>query len=168
MNYISAVDWHPVTNRILSSSHDRTIMVWNFDKMSNSWQHEMVILNIKVAVLDAKWGKRGDKFAAGTGSKLVCTGFWCTESNWWQCKSMRDHKSSVVSTRLDNSGLFMISGSLDLKVIISSAYIDKVDDNITDFEAPLQKVYYTILKIFNKPVVSPRNHINKLYPQRMG
>lgn len=140
MNYISAVDWHPETNRILSSSHDRTIMIWDYDEKTNTWQNEMAILNIKVAVLDAKWGKRGDKFAAGTGSKLVCTGFWCSESKWWQCKSMKDHKSSVICVRLDSSGLFMISGSLDMKVIISSAYIEKVDEGITETGTPLQIV----------------------------
>ena len=128
MSYISAVDWHPITNRIISSSHDRTIMIWNLEEKTNVWSQEMAILNIKVAVLDVKWGKKGNKFAAGTGSKLVCTGFWCSDSKWWQCKNMKEHKSSVVSVRLDNSGLFMISGSLDLKVIISSAYIDKLDD----------------------------------------
>lgn len=88
----------------------------------------MAILNIKVAVLDVKWGKKGNKFVAGTGSKLVCTGVWCSDSNWWQCKNMKEHKSSVVSVSLDNSGLFVISGSLDLHVIISSAYVDKIDD----------------------------------------
>ncbi len=116
-------------------------MIWDYDAKINAWQHEMAILNIKVAVLDAKWGKIGNKFSAGTGSKLVCTGFYCNESKWWQCKSMKDHKSSVVCVRLDSSGLFMISGSLDLKVIISSAYIDKIDDSITEFDTPLQKVY---------------------------
>jgi len=103
-------------------------MIWNLEENTNKWNHEMAILNIKVAVLDVKWGKKGNKFAAGTGSKLVCTGFWCSDSNWWQCKNMKEHKSSVVSVCLDESGLFVISGSLDLKVIISSAYIDKIDD----------------------------------------
>jgi len=123
-------------------------MIWNYDAKTNTWQHEMAILNVKVAVLDAKWGKRGDKFAAGTGSKLVCTGFWCEESKWWQCKSMKDHKSSVVSVRLDSSGLFMISGSLDMKVIISSAYIDKVDEGVTESGTPLQIVINKFKNIF--------------------
>lgn len=137
MNYISAVDWHPETNRILSSSHDRTIMIWDFDSNSNKWQNQMAILNIKVAVLDAKWGKKGNKFAAGTGNKLACTGFLCKESGWWQCKSMNKHRSSVVSVILDSTELFMISGSLDLKVLISSAYIDEIDEGITGIETSL-------------------------------
>ena len=112
-------------------------MIWNLEEKTNTWSHEMAILNIKVAVLDVKWGKKGNKFAAGTGSKLVCTGFWCSDSNWWQCKNMKEHKSSVTTVALDNSGLFVISGSLDLHVIISSAFIDKIDEgetSTTNFE----------------------------------
>ena len=103
----------------------------------------MAILNIKVAVLDVKWGKKGNKFVAGTGSNLVCTGFWCNDSNWWQCKNMKEHKSSVTSVSLDDSGLFVISGSLDLKVFISSAYIDKIDDaeNSTSVFEKVNKFY---------------------------
>lgn len=99
----------------------------------------MAILNIKVAVLDVKWGKKGNKFVAGTGSKLVCTGFWCNESKWWACKNMKEHKSSVATVCLDDSGLFVISGSLDLKVIISSAFVEEID-NVDNGIAPFEKV----------------------------
>jgi hypothetical protein len=114
-------------------------MIWNLEEKTKNWSHEMAILNIKVAVLDVKWGKKGNKFVAGTGTKLVCTGFWCSDSNWWQCKNMKEHKSSVVSVCLDDSGLFVISGSLDLKVMISSAYVEKIDDG-ENCVAPFEKV----------------------------
>lgn len=109
----------------------------------------MAILNIKVAVLDVKWGKKGNKFAAGTGSKLVCTGFWCSDSNWWQCKNMKEHKSSVNSVCLDNSGLFVISGSLDLHVIISSAFIDKIDEGETSTNGLEISPHGTVLMNFS-------------------
>lgn len=32
LSYVSALDWHPVTNRIISSSHDRCIMIWNLEE----------------------------------------------------------------------------------------------------------------------------------------
>lgn len=44
---------------------------------------------------------------------------------------MKDHKSSVTCARFDNSGLFVISGSTDLKVYISSSYIPDIDDKHT-------------------------------------
>ena len=87
---------------------------------------------------------KGNKFAAGTGSKLVCTGYYSSEEGWWHCKNMKDHKSSVVSARLDSSGLFMISGSIDLQVIISSAFIEGIDDEILEFSAPFNKVFKKI------------------------
>jgi len=30
-----------------------------------------------------KWSVRGDKFSVGTGSKLVSTGYFEDEVNWW-------------------------------------------------------------------------------------
>jgi len=85
-----------------------------------------------VSVLDVKWSKRGDKFSACTGSKLVSTGYFAEETNWWTCVSMKDHKSSVICARFDHSGLFLVSGSTDLKVYISSAYLPDLDDKYSD------------------------------------
>jgi hypothetical protein len=104
------------------------------------------VLKNKVSVLDVKWSKRGDKFVATTGSKLVSTGYFSKELQWWTCQSMKDHKSSVTCARFDSSGLFIISGSTALKAIISSAYIPEVDDeyNYDDLPFELVNIYFTL------------------------
>ena len=81
LQYISAVDWHPQTNRIISSSHDRNILVWNLDSSKNIWNPELVFLKVKVSILDVKWSNRGDKFVATTGSRVVATGYYEKENN---------------------------------------------------------------------------------------
>ena len=128
LQYISAVDWHPVTNRIISSSHDRNILVWSFNSSKNVWVQELVNFKVKVSILDVKWSNRGDKFVATTGSKLVAAGYFEKEMNMWNCKAMKEHRSSVTCARFDNTGLFILSGSTDLKAYISSSYISEVDD----------------------------------------
>jgi actin related protein 2/3 complex subunit 1A/1B len=56
---VSGIDWHPVTNRIVTCSHDRNAFVWNFDSASNSWKPTVVILRINRAAMDVKWSPDG-------------------------------------------------------------------------------------------------------------
>ena len=135
--YISAVDWHPTTNKIISASYDRSIFIWTLDQSSNQWVNEVVNFNQSRAILDAKWNNRGDKFVCSTGSNLAGVGYFSKENNWWEVKTIKckiliiiAHKSSVNSVSLDNSGLFMISGGCDMKAYITSAYIPQIDDEI--------------------------------------
>jgi actin related protein 2/3 complex subunit 1A/1B len=147
LQYISAVDWHPQTNRIISSSHDRNILVWNLDSSKNIWNPELVFLKVKVSILDVKWSNRGDKFVATTGSRVVATGYYEKENKWWTCKIMKEHKSSVTCARFDASGLFILSGSTDLKAYISSSYMPEIDDMYLNEPKPFElvgKKYFNI------------------------
>lgn len=140
MQYICSVDWSAESNKIISSSHDRNIYVWSLNQTLNKWLPELVVYKTKVSVLDVKWSKRGDKFSATTGSKLVSTGYFSDETGWWTCQSMKEHKSSVTCARFDASGLFILSGSTDLKAYISSSYIQEIDDKYTYDKLPYNKV----------------------------
>jgi hypothetical protein len=44
-------------------------------------------------------------------------------------RNIKAHKSSVVTCEIDPSSLFVISGSTDLRVYVSSCYIPAVDDS---------------------------------------
>jgi actin related protein 2/3 complex, subunit 1A/1B len=153
LQYISAVDWHPQTNRIISSSHDRNILVWNFNSTKNSWNPELVNLKVKVSILDVKWSNRGDKFVATTGSKLVATGYYEKEFNMWNCKAMKEHRSSVTCARFDSTGLFILSGSTDLKAYISSSYMPELDDSYLNQFRPFELVRKIFNHIFSKTLV---------------
>jgi WD40 repeat protein len=143
LQYISAIDWHPKTNLIISSSHDRDILVWK--NQNNVWIPDLVNLKVKVSILDVKWNEKGDKFVATTGSKLVAVGYYANELDCWNCKSIKEHNSSVTCARFDSSGLFVISGSTDLKSYIFSAYIPEVDGDISNYKLPPLEL---VIKIF--------------------
>jgi actin related protein 2/3 complex subunit 1A/1B len=130
MLYICSVDWHPQTNRIISSSHDKNIFVWNYHSDTNTWKPEIVIFETKVSVLSVKWNTKGDKFVASTGCKIVGTGYYEVNNKWWTCKKMKEHYSAVTCSKIDNSGLFIISGSTDNRIYISSAYVKENDLDI--------------------------------------
>jgi WD40 repeat protein len=71
----------------MSGSYDRNIFIWNF--VDNKWVPELVVFSQKGSILDVKWSARGDKFSVATGSKLVSTGYYEDDVNWWTCKSMK-------------------------------------------------------------------------------
>jgi hypothetical protein len=95
---------------------------------------------VKVSILDIKWSNRGDKFVATTGSKIVATGYYDNENKWWTCMQMKEHKSSVTCARFDASGLFILSGSTDLKAYISSSYVPGLDDKYLNEPKPFELV----------------------------
>ena len=49
---ISAMDWHPETNFLVTCSHDRNAFVWNYDSAEDTWKQSQVILGIERAALD--------------------------------------------------------------------------------------------------------------------
>ncbi len=147
--YISGLDWCPETNRILSCSYDKTTFVW--DLTDKKWVPSNVVWTTKLGYLCCKWNKRGDKFCEGTSAKHLLIGYYNKKTNWWMCKAIKvpkkkddgaeetknkkekeetqnPHKSSVVACEIDPTSMFVLSGSTDLRVYVSSCYIPKIDD----------------------------------------
>ena len=129
--YVSGLDWNARTNEILSCSHDKTSFVWVYS--DKKWTPSNVVATTKLGYLCCKWNSRGDKFCEGTSAKHLFIGYYNTESNWWMGRNIKIHKSSVVCCEIDPSSLFVLSGSTDLRVYVSSCYIPSVDDShLTD------------------------------------
>jgi WD40 repeat protein len=124
-NYISGIDWNHTTNKILSCSYDKTSFV--FENTSNRWLPSSVVATTKLGFLCCKWNKKGDKFCEGTSAKHLFIGYFNTQSGWWMGRNIKCHKSSVVSCEIDGSSLYVISGSVDLRVFVSSCYLPDVD-----------------------------------------
>lgn len=130
MAYVSDLDWNANSNDILSCSHDKTMFVWECtDKAKNIWSSSNVVASTKLGFLCCKWNDRGDKFCAGTSSKNLYIGYYNGSTNWWMTKNIKAHHSSVCSCVIDPSSLYVISGSTDLRVSVSSCYLPDVDDN---------------------------------------
>ena len=151
--YISGLDWCPETNRLLSCSYDKTSFVW--DLKDNKWTPSNVVVTTKLGYLCCKWNKRGDKFCEGTSAKQLIIGYYNTDSQWWMGKPLKAlvekktkslHHSSVVTCEIDPTSLFVLSGSTDLKVCVTSCYLSEVDDKfLTDQTKPLVQEFGTVL-----------------------
>lgn len=126
--YISGLDWCPETNRILSCSYDKTVMIWEYNNQLHKWVPNNMNTTSKLGYLFCHWNTRGDKFVCGTSEKKLFMGYYSTSADWWTGRPIKGHKSSVVSARIDPSSLFIISGSTDMKVLVTSCYHPETDD----------------------------------------
>lgn len=130
-NVISALDWHPQTNLLLSASTDRAVIIW--DQIDGGTPRpQMGVLNEKKANLDASWSTKGDKFCVGSSSGIVYVGTYSSQANFWVAHGTKKekpiHKASVICTRFDPlSGRAVASCSLDGTIQITSCYKEEVD-----------------------------------------
>lgn len=149
LQYISGLDWNHVSNEILSCSHDKTALVWQFS--GGKWSSISVVApsNAELGYLCCKWNSRGDKFCTGTSAKQLFIGYYNPGTNWWHVINIKGHKSSVCCCEIDPTSLFVISGSTDMRVNVSSCYLPDVDDkNLTDATKPLAQKFGTVLYEF--------------------
>lgn len=145
--YVSCLDWHPETNNILSCSYDKTMYVWK--NTGENWETQNIVATTKLGFLTCKWNKRGDKFCAGTSAKHLFIGYFDSQNNWWATQNIKGHKASVTCCDIDSSSLFVISGSADKYVYVSSCYLPQVDDQfLTPETKPMAQKFGNIIYKF--------------------
>ena len=137
---IAGMDWSPVSNFIVTCSHDRNAFVWSYDETEKTWKPSLVILRIDRAALDVKWSPDGQKFAVASGAKCVPVCYYEADNNWWVSKMIKKHKSTVLCVAWHPNSQILATGSSDFKCRIFSAFVPNVDPEQTagDFAAPQQ------------------------------
>jgi len=145
--YISSLDWNPKTNKILSCSHDKTAYVWTYKE--NKWESSNVVASTKLGYLTCCWNKIGNKFALGTSSNMLLIGYYDEEAKWWTCKPIKKlHKSSVTTVKIDCNSLFVLSGSTDMKVYITSCYMNFDNKHLNNESKQLIRDFGTVVYKF--------------------
>ena len=134
---MSTLEWHPVTNQLLSASTDRGIIVWAHNaEQNNRLMPNLCAVKELKSNLMASWNTRGDKFCVGGSSGHVFVGSYNNQLNFWVALSQTEepplgkplHKASVMSVRFDpGSGRVVASASCDGQVVITSAYKEELD-----------------------------------------
>jgi actin related protein 2/3 complex, subunit 1A/1B len=124
---ISAIDWSPVSNKIVTCSHDRNAFVWTYDDETSKWKQSLVILRINRAATWCKWSPDGAKFATASGSKAVPVCHFEQENDWWISKMIKKHKSTVLCVEWNPNSQIIATGGTDFKCRVFSAYISRVD-----------------------------------------
>lgn len=133
---VTAVDWAPKTNKIVTSSQDRNSYVW-VQTEAGAWEPTLVLLRLQRSATCAKWSPNEDKFAVGSGEKSICICQFMEEfgaGGGWTSKSIKkcpvsgkSIKSTVLSVRWHPNNIMLICGCADMKCRIFTAYIKSVD-----------------------------------------
>lgn len=125
---VMGIDWAPNTNRIVTCAVDRNAYVWT-QGADGKWSPTLVLLRINRAATCVKWSPLENKFAVGSGARLISVCYFEKENNWWVSKHIKKPIRSTVTT-LDwhPNNTLLVAGSADFKVRVFSAYIKAIED----------------------------------------
>jgi len=123
---VTGVDWAPNTNRIVTCSADRNAYVWCLE--GGKWVHTLVLLRINRAATCVRWSPQENKFAVGSGARLISVCYFEKENNWWVSKHIKKPIRSTIST-IDwhPNNVLLVAGSSDFKVRVFSAWIKDIE-----------------------------------------
>jgi actin related protein 2/3 complex subunit 1A/1B len=123
---VTGIDWAPNANLIVSCGADRNAYVWIVK--GKEWRPTLVLLRINRAATCVKWSPLENKFAVGSGSRLISVCHFDGESNWWVSKHIKKPIRSTITT-LDwhPENTLLACGCSDFKARIFSACIKEVD-----------------------------------------
>ncbi|XP_060520253.1 actin-related protein 2/3 complex subunit 1A-A [Cylas formicarius] len=124
---VMGIDWAPNTNRIVTCAADRNAYVWCQDK-DHKWKPTLVLLRINRAATCVKWSPNENKFAVGSGARLISVCYFESENDWWVSKHIKKPIRSTITT-LDwhPNNVLLAAGSADFKVRVFSAYIKDIE-----------------------------------------
>ncbi|KAF7285983.1 hypothetical protein GWI33_008287 [Rhynchophorus ferrugineus] len=108
-------------------SGDRNAYVWSQDK-DGKWKPTLVLLRINRAATCVKWSPNENKFAVGSGARLISICYFESENDWWVSKHIKKPIRSTITT-LDwhPNNVLLAAGSTDFKVRVFSAYIKDIE-----------------------------------------
>lgn len=74
------IDWAPKSDRIVTCGADRNAYVWS--QKEGVWKPTLVILRINRAATFVKWSPLENKFAVGSGARLISVCYFESENDW--------------------------------------------------------------------------------------
>lgn len=125
---VSAIDWSPVHNKIVTCSHDRNAFVWTFQ--DGAWKPSLSILRINRAALCCKWSPDGKKFAVASGANVVPVCEYDKSNDWWVSKMIKKHKSSVLWVAWHPNSQLLATASSDFRCRVFSAFNAETDQPV--------------------------------------
>ena len=85
--HITGIDWAPKSDRIVTCGADRNAYVWS--QKDGVWKPTLVILRINRAATFVKWSPLENKFAVGSGARLIAVCYFESENDWWVSKHIK-------------------------------------------------------------------------------
>ncbi|XP_033827442.1 actin-related protein 2/3 complex subunit 1A [Periophthalmus magnuspinnatus] len=124
---ITGIDWAPESNRIVTCAEDRNAYVWTLK--DGTWKPTLVLVRINRAATCVKWSPHENKFALGSGARLISICYFEKENDWWLSKHIKKPiRSTVLSLDWHHNNILLAAGSADLHCRVFSTYIKDIED----------------------------------------
>ena len=125
---VKGIDWAPKTNRIVTCSEDRNAYVWNLQD-DGTWKQSLVLLRINRAATCVKWSPEENKFAVGSGARLISVCYFEEGMDWWVAKHIKKPiRSTITALDWHPNNCLLAAGSSGFKVRVYSAYVKEVEE----------------------------------------
>ena len=112
--HITGIDWAPKSDRVVTCGADRNAYVWS--QKDGVWKPTLVILRINHAATSVKWSPLENKFAVGSGARLISVCYFESENDWWVSKHIKKPiRSTVLSLDWHPNNVLLAAGSCDFK-----------------------------------------------------
>lgn len=123
---VTGIDWCAETNQIATCSADRNGFVWIFQ--DGEWKPTLVLLRVNRACTCIHWSPKGNKFAVGTGSRVVAVCYFDVANNFWVAKHLKKPiRSTITCLDWHPNNMMLVAGGTDFKVRVFSAFISELD-----------------------------------------
>lgn len=124
---VTGIDWAPKSRRLVTCSSDRNAYVWTLDQ-NNEWKPTLVILRINRAATCVKWSPNEDKFAVGSGARVISVCYFEKENDWWVSKHIKKPiRSTILSLDWHPNNILIAAGSSDFRARVFSGYIKDIE-----------------------------------------
>ncbi|KAK6643672.1 hypothetical protein RUM43_005182 [Polyplax serrata] len=151
---VTGIDWAPNTNRIVTCAADRNAYVWSQGD-DNKWKPTLVLLRINRAATCVKWSPKENKFAVGSGARLIAVCYFESVNDWWVSKHIKKPiRSTVTTIDWHPNNVLLAAGSSDFKVRIFSALIKEIEEAPPATEWGSKMVLGTLMAEFNNSPIS--------------
>ena len=124
---VTSIDWAPNTNRIVTCSSDRNAYVW-VKGTDGQWKYTLVLLRINRAATCVRWSPEENKFACGSGAKVISICYYEADNDWWVAKHIKKPIiSTITSIDWHPNNILLAAGSADFKVRVFSGFIKDIE-----------------------------------------
>lgn len=125
---VMGIDWGKTTNRIVTCAADRNAYVWTQGD-DGKWKPTLVLLRINRAATCVSWSPLENKFAVGSGARLISVCYFESENDWWVSKHIKKPiRSTITCLDWHPNNCLLAAGSTDYKVRVFSAYVKDIEE----------------------------------------
>jgi len=123
---VTGVDIAPRSGRVVTCSQDRNAYVW--ERTPTGWKPTLVLLRINRAATFVRWSPSEQKFAVGSGARVIAVCYFEEENDWWISKHLKKPiRSTITTLAWHPNSVLLAAGSTDSHARVFSSFIKGID-----------------------------------------